>query len=67
MVLGTILECGKAKLRKTLNTVYILNGMEAILRNTFLDIYCVDVLKGSLKLRIIVRLVYRSIGLEIEY
>jgi len=47
--------------------IYILDGIEAIFRNTFLDVYHVDVLKGSLKWRIIVRLVYRSIGLEIEY
>jgi hypothetical protein len=47
--------------------IYIFDSIEAIVGNTFLDLYHVDVLKGSLKWIIIVRLVYRSIGLEIEY
>jgi hypothetical protein len=48
VVLRVILECGKAKFAKNF-MVYALDGMEAILRNTFLDTYLVDVLKGGSK------------------
>ncbi len=47
--------------------VYALDGMEAILKNTFLDTYLVDVLKGGSKLRIIARLRDRSISLKVEH
>jgi hypothetical protein len=66
VVLKVILECGKAKFAKNF-MVYALDGMEAILRNTFLDIYLVNVLKGRSKLRIIVRLRNMSISLKVEH
>jgi len=48
-------------------TVCALDGMEAILVNTFLDVHCVDVLENGFKLNVITRLTNRSISLEIEY
>jgi hypothetical protein len=53
VVLGAILECGKVKFAKNF-IVCTLDGMEAILVNTFLDIYHVDVFKNSYKLKVIV-------------
>jgi hypothetical protein len=50
-VLGAILEYGKAKFTKNF-IVYTLDGIEAILRNTFLHVYCVDILRKSFKLRV---------------
>jgi hypothetical protein len=66
VVLGVVLECNKVKFAKNF-MVCALDGMEAISRNTFLDIYHVDVLKGSSKLRVIARLTNRSISLKVEY
>ncbi len=65
-MLGAILECGKAKFVKNF-TVCTLDGIEAILGNTFLTIYHVDVVKGGSKLRVIAKLANRSINLEVEY
>jgi hypothetical protein len=53
MVLGAIFECNKAKFAKNF-TICTFDGMEAILVNTFLDAYHVDVLRGSFKLKVIV-------------
>jgi hypothetical protein len=47
--------------------VCTLDGIEAILGNTFLDVYRVDVLEGGLKLIVIARLAYRSTSLKVEY
>jgi hypothetical protein len=66
VVLGIILECGKAKFAKNF-TVCTLDGIEAILGNTFLNIYHVDVLKRNSKLKVIVKLTNRSISLKVEY
>ncbi len=66
VVLKVILECGKAKFAKNF-MVYTLDGMEAILRNTFLNNYLVDVLKGGSKFKIIARLRDRSISLKVEH
>jgi hypothetical protein len=52
VVLKVVLECGKAKFAKNF-MVYTLNGMEAILGNTFLNVYLVNVLKGSSKVKVI--------------
>jgi hypothetical protein len=41
--------------------------MEAILGNTFLDAYHVDVLRGGFKLKVFAKLTNRSINLEVEY
>jgi hypothetical protein len=46
--------------------VYALDGIEAILGNTFLNINCVDVLKGGLKFKIITRLTNKFVNLEVE-
>jgi hypothetical protein len=62
MVLGVVLECGKAKFANNL-TIYTLDDIEAILGNTSLNIYHVDVLRGGSKLRVIVKLANRSISL----
>ncbi len=66
VVFGAILECGKTKLAKNF-TVYALDGIETILRNPFLDVYHVDILKGGLKLKVITRIVDRSINLKVKY
>jgi hypothetical protein len=66
VVLGAILERGKAKFAKNF-TVCTLDGIKAILRNTFLNIYYVDVLRGGLKLKVIVKLANKSVSLEVEY
>jgi hypothetical protein len=66
VVLGAILECSKAKFMKNF-TICTLDGIEAILRNTFLNVYCVHVLKGGFKLRVIARLTNRFVGLKVEY
>jgi hypothetical protein len=66
VVLGAILECSKAKFMKNF-TICTLDGIEAILGNTFLDIYHVHVLKGGSKLIVITRLTNRSVGLKVEY
>ncbi len=66
VVLGAILECGKTRFAKTF-MVCALDGIEAILRNIFLNAYRVHVLRRGSKLRVIVRLTYRSISLEVEY
>jgi hypothetical protein len=60
------LECGKTKFAKNF-TVYTLDGIETILRNPFLDVYHVDILKGGLKLKVITRIVDRSINLKVKY
>ncbi len=44
VVLGAVLECSKAKFADN-SMVCALDGMEAILGNTFLDVYRVDVLR----------------------
>jgi hypothetical protein len=44
VVLGGILECGKVKFTNNF-VICTLDGIEAILRNTFLDVYHVHVLK----------------------
>ncbi len=64
MVLGVVSECSKVKFTKNF-IVYTLDGIEAILGNTFLHIYHVDVLRKGFKLRVIVRLV--EVSLEVEY
>jgi hypothetical protein len=66
MVVGVILECDKVKFMKNF-IICALNGMEAILKNIFLDVYYVDVLRGGFKFKIIVRPANRFISLEIEY
>jgi len=66
VVLGAILECDKVKFIENF-TICILNGMEAILGNTFLDVYYVNVSKRGFKLRIIVKLTDKSINLKVEY
>jgi hypothetical protein len=44
VVLGAVLECNKAKFEDN-SMGCALDGMEAILGNTFLDVYHVDVLR----------------------
>ncbi len=66
VVLGAILECDKVKFAKKI-TIYTLDGIEAILRNIFVNTYHVDVLRGSFKLRVIVRLTNRFVSLKVEY
>lgn len=61
VVFGAILECGKAKFAKNF-TIYALDGIETILKNPFLDVYHVDILKGGLKLKVITRILDRSIN-----
>ncbi len=63
--LGSILECGKAKFTENF-MICALDGIGAILGNTFLKVYCIDVLKGGLKLRVITKLTYRSIIFKVE-
>jgi hypothetical protein len=46
--------------------VYVLDGIDAILRNTFLDVYRVNVLRGVSNLRIIAKLKDRFVSLEVE-
>ncbi len=60
------MECGKTKFMEKF-VVCTLDGIEAILGNTFLDVYRVDVLEGGLKLIVIARLAYRSTSLKVEY
>jgi hypothetical protein len=50
MVLKVILECNKVKFLENF-MVCMLNGIGAILGNTLLDTYHVDVLKRSFKLK----------------
>jgi hypothetical protein len=66
VVLGAVLECGKAKFIKNF-IVYVLDGIKAILRNTFIHVYSVDVLRKGFKLKVIVKLVDRFVCLEVEY
>ncbi len=66
MVLGVILKCSKAKFEENF-IVYAWDDIDAFLRNTYLDTYHVDVLKGGSKLIIIPRLVDRSISLNVKY
>jgi hypothetical protein len=63
--LGAILECGKAKFMENF-TVFALDGIEAILGNTFLNTYHIDVLRGGLNLKTITRLANRSVILKVE-
>jgi hypothetical protein len=63
--LGAILECGKAKFMENF-TVCALDGIDAILGNTFLDVYRINVLRGGLNLRIIVKLVDRFVISKVE-
>ncbi len=65
MGLGAILECGKAKFMENF-TVCALDGIDAILGNTFLDVYRINVLRGGLNLRIIVKLVDRFVISKVE-
>jgi hypothetical protein len=64
--LGAILECDKAKFIENF-TICALDGIKTILGNTFLDVYCVHILRSGFKLRIIVRLANRFVGLKVEY
>jgi hypothetical protein len=66
VVLGVVLECDKVKFVKNL-MVRALDGIEAMIRNIFLDVYCVNVLRRGSKLKFIVLLVDRFISLEVEY
>jgi len=66
LMLGVVFECGKAKFTKNV-MVYTFDGIEAILGNTFLDVYHVDVLKGGYKLRIITGLANRFVKSKVEY
>ncbi len=66
VVLGAVLECNKVKFIENL-TICALNGMEAILRNTFLNTCHVDILRGGSKLRVIAKLANRFVNLEVEY
>jgi hypothetical protein len=66
VVLGVILKCSKAKFEENF-IVYAWDDIDAFLRNTYLDTYHVDVLKGGSKLIIIPRLVDRSISLNVKY
>jgi hypothetical protein len=66
VVLGVILECDKVKFAENF-MVCVLDGIEAIIENNFLDIYCVNVLRGDSKLKVVARLIDRSISLEVEY
>jgi hypothetical protein len=66
VVLGALLECDKVKFTENF-TICALNRMEAILGNTFLDAYHVDVLRGGFKLKVFAKLANRSINLEVEY
>jgi hypothetical protein len=50
VVLGTVLECDKVKFTDNF-IVCALNGMEAILGNTFLDSYHVDVFEKRLQVK----------------
>jgi len=47
--------------------VCMLDGIEIILGNTFLNAYHIDVLKGISKLKTMVRLTYKLINLKVEY
>jgi hypothetical protein len=49
------------------DTIYALDGIEAILGNPFLNAYHVDILREGPKLRVIIRLIDRSINLKVEY
>jgi hypothetical protein len=66
VVLGAVLECGKAKFMDKF-IVCTLDGIEAILKNTFLNVYCVDVLKGGSKLKVIARLTNKFVSLKVGY
>jgi hypothetical protein len=66
VVFGAILECDKVKFTKHF-TIYALDGSEAILRNIFLNVYHVNVLKRGLKLKVIIKLVDRSVSSKVEY
>lgn len=66
MVLGAILECGKVKFTENF-IVCTLDGIEAVLRNTFVDVYHLNVLWRGFKLRVIAILTNKSINLEMEY
>jgi len=66
LMLGVVLECGNAKFMKNV-MVYTFDGIEAILRNTFLDVYHANVLKGGYKLRIIIGLANRFVKSKVEY
>lgn len=48
-------------------TICALNGIEAILGNTFIDVYRVNVLRGGSKLRVIAKLIDKSVNLKVEY
>ncbi len=47
--------------------VCMLDGIEVILGNTFLNAYHIDVLKGISKFKIIIRLVDKLVSLKVEY
>jgi hypothetical protein len=66
VVLGAILENGKVKFTENF-MVCTLDGIEAILGNTFVDVYHVNVLRGCFKLRVIATLTNKFINLEMEY
>ncbi len=59
------MECGKAKFMENF-TVCVLDGIEAILRNTLLDAYHIDVLRRGLNLKVIAKLTNRSVILKVE-
>jgi len=63
---GIKLLCDGTEFKEDL-MIITLNGFDAILGNTFLDVYCIDILRGGSKLKVITRLVDKSISLEVDY
>jgi ribosomal 50S subunit-recycling heat shock protein len=66
VVLGAILEFKNTNFEEIF-TICELNNMETNLGSTFLDTYCVHILRSKSKLKVIVRLTNRLTNLNVEY
>jgi hypothetical protein len=63
LVLRAELLCSTTKFKENF-MIIASNGFDTILNNIYLDVYCMNILKGGFKLRIIAKLVNKSINLD---
>lgn len=59
-------KCARIELKNNF-TMYELDDFKAILSNSFLNFYKVDILKSNYKMKVIMRLVDELVNLNVEY
>jgi hypothetical protein len=59
-------KCAGIELKNNF-TMYELDDFKAILSNSFLNFYKIDILKSNYKMKVIMRLVDELVNLNVEY